>query len=228
MDLRYDTVFLDADDTLFDYPRAEERAFSRTCARFGLADTPGLRDSYRRINREQWRLLERGETDPATLRIERFRLLFEETGDRLDPAAVGDVYVEELSLGADLLPGAREICEYLVKRYLLVIVTNGLADVQRSRLARSGLGELVADLVISEEAGASKPDPRIFEYACGRIGRIDRGRMIMVGDSLESDIRGGAAFGIHTCWFNPRGNENSTDLKPTYEIRTLEELGRIL
>lgn len=228
MDLRYDTVFIDADDTLFDYPRAEERAFSRTCARFGLADTPELRAAYRRINREQWRLLERGETDQATLRVERFRLLFEETGDRLDPEAVGKTYVEELSLGADLLPGAREICGYLAERYLLAMVTNGLADVQRSRLALSGLGDLVADLVISEEAGASKPDPRIFEYACGRTGRNDRGRMIMVGDSLESDIRGGAAFGIDTCWFNPRGIGNPTELRPTYEIRDLAELRRIL
>ncbi len=224
----YDTVFLDADDTLFDYPRAEDRAFSRTCARFGLADTPELRDSYRRINREQWRLLERGGTDQATLRIERFRLLFEETGDRLDPAAVGGAYVEELSQGADLLPGAREICVYLAERYLLAIVTNGLADVQRSRLALSGLGDLVADLVISEEAGFSKPDPRIFEYACGRIGRTDRGRMVMVGDSLESDIRGGAAFGIDTCWYNPRGLERPAEPNPTYEIRDLEDLRRIL
>ncbi len=228
MDLRYDTVFLDADDTLFDYPRAEERAFSRTCARFGLADTPELRDSYRRINREQWRRLERGETDQATLRVERFRLLFEETGDRLDPAAVGGAYVEELSRGADLLPGAREICGYLARRYFLAIVTNGLADVQRSRLARSGLEGLVGALVISEEAGASKPDPRIFEYACARIGRNDRGRMVMVGDSLESDIRGGAAFGIDTCWYNPRGLERPEDLRPTYEIRALEELRNIL
>ena len=228
MQRRYDTVFLDADDTLFDYPRAESRAFSRTCARFGLADTPELRDSYRRINREQWRRLERGETDQATLRVERFSLLFEETGDRLDPAAVGGAYVEELSLGADLLPGAREICEYLARRYLLAIVTNGLADVQRSRLALSGLGDLVADLVISEESGASKPDPRIFEYACGRIGRTDRGRMVMVGDSLDSDIRGGAAFGIDTCWYNPRGLERTAAPSPTYEIRDLKDLTKIL
>jgi 2-haloacid dehalogenase len=228
MPRRYDTVFLDADDTLFDYPRAEGRAFSRTCARFGLADTPELRESYRRINREQWKLLERGGTDQATLRIERFRLLFEETGHRLDPEAVGGAYVEELSLGSDLLPGAREICEYLARRYLLLIVTNGLADVQRSRLALSGLGDLIADLVISEEAGVSKPDPRIFEHACGRIGRTDRGRMVMVGDSLESDIRGGAAFGIDTCWFNPRGLERPADLNPTYEIRDLSELRSIL
>ncbi|HOX11551.1 MAG TPA: YjjG family noncanonical pyrimidine nucleotidase [Spirochaetia bacterium] len=228
MPRRYDTVFIDADDTLFDYPRAEERAFSRTCVRFGLSDTPELRAAYRRINREQWKLLERGGTDQATLRVERFRLLFEETGDRLDPAAVGGAYVEELSQGADLLPGAREICGYLAERYLLAIVTNGLADVQRSRLALSGLGDLVAALVISEEAGTSKPDPRIFEYACGRVGRTDRGRMLMVGDSLESDIRGGTAFGIDTCWYNPRGMENPTELRPTYEIRYLAELRSIL
>ncbi len=228
MPRRYQTVFIDADDTLFDYPRAEERAFSRTCGRFGLAETPELRAAYRRINRDQWRRLERGETDQRTLRTERFRLLFEETRDRLDAEAVGTAYVEELSLGADLLPGAREICEYLAARYALAIVTNGLADVQRSRLALSGLQEFIADLVISEEAGASKPDPRIFEYARGRIGRPEREGMIMVGDSLESDIRGGAAFGIDTCWFNPVGVPNPTELRPTYEIRDLGELRRIL
>ena len=220
----YDTVLIDADDTLFDYPRAEEQAFSRTCERFGLADSPELRAAYREINREQWRRLERGETDQETLRTERFRLLFQRTGDDADAEAVGRAYVEELSAGAYLLPGAQEICAYLAERCVLVLVTNGLREVQRSRLALSPIRDRFTALVISEEAGASKPDPRIFEYACELLGMPDRSRMIMIGDSLESDIRGGVSFGIDTCWFNPAGLPNPTEWRPTYVIRDLEEL----
>ena len=109
-----------------------------------------------------------------------------------------------------------------------VVVTNGIKEVQRSRIGRSPLEPYFSDLVISEEAGSSKPSPAIFEHACARLGFHDKDRMIMVGDSLSSDIRGGVNFGIDTCWFNPGSKANDSGLRPTYEIRELSELRTIL
>ena len=103
-----------------------------------------------------------------------------------------------------------------------------IAEVQRSRLAKSALHDIVPHIIISEEGGLSKPDPRIFEYAMKILGYPRRDTVLMVGDSLSSDIRGGINAGIDTCWYNPHGARCSGDFTPTYEIRTLHELRQLL
>ena len=106
----------------------------------------------------------------------------------------------------------------------MVVLTNGLPEVQRQRLAGSAIRTYLAGLVISGEVGAAKPDPRIFDAAFEVMGRPEREEVLMVGDSLTSDIAGGKAHGIDTCWFNPQGNPRTLEVKPRYEIRSLREL----
>jgi 2-haloacid dehalogenase len=103
-------------------------------------------------------------------------------------------------------------------------VTNGLADVQRPRLARSAIGALFDTVVVSEEVGVAKPDARIFEHALRQLGHDDRSTVLMVGDSLASDIQGGCNAGMQTCWLNPSGAANGTAIEPTFEIASLAEL----
>lgn len=225
---KYEQVLIDADETLFDFRKAETWALDRACARFGVAATQTLAASYDEINRSLWRALERGETDQETLKTERFRILFRGAGLDIDPTDFGLAFIEGLSSAAFLLPGAEEICAYLGGKYALVLVTNGIREVQRSRLERSSLRDSFDAVAISEEAGSSKPDPGIFEYACGLTGKRDKDRMIMIGDSLGSDILGGIRFGIDTCWFNRAAVRNETEILPVYEVESLEELRTIL
>jgi 2-haloacid dehalogenase len=105
-----------------------------------------------------------------------------------------------------------------------MIITNGLRDVQRPRIAKSAIGGCFAGVVISEEVGASKPDGRIFEVAFERMGCPRKEDVLIVGDSLSSDMQGGSDYGIDTCWFNPQKKPRDPDVEIDYEIRDLREL----
>lgn len=226
----YEVVFIDLDETLLDFYQAEKQALRLAFGQFGLAYSERAVLEYDEINAGVWRKLERGEIDQETLKVERFRLLLNRLHADADPAAFSALYLQELGKGVFLLPGAEETCAYLGGKYALVVVTNGIKDVQRSRIGRSPLEPYFSELIISEEAGSSKPAPAIFEYACRKLGFSDKDKdtMIMVGDSLSSDIRGGANFGMDTCWFNPGLRANDSGLQPTYEIQALPELRTIL
>ena len=137
-------------------------------------------------------------------------------------------YLEHLSRGTDLIDGAEAVLERLSARAGMVLVTNGLQDVQRSRFARSTIGGYFRDLVISEEVGAAKPDGRIFDAAFRALGNPRKEEVLMIGDSLSSDIRGGADYGIDTCWFNPEGKPREGEIEIRYEIRRLSELPPIV
>jgi len=181
----YEVVFLDADETLFDFRRAEKWALAQA---FG---TRGL-----------------------------------ELGEKRE-AAYGDLYAACLAKASFLLPGAEELCARLASGRRLAIVTNGIAEVQRTRLASSPIARYIEALVVSEEVGSSKPDPGIFEAACERVGHRDKSRILMVGDSLALDIKGGIAFGVDTCWYNPRGLPGDPAVAPSYEARNFDEVAAI-
>lgn len=117
---------------------------------------------------------------------------------------------------------------YNYKDYRLAIVTNGLKDVQNNRIRKSTIAKYFEDIVISEEVELSKPDPKIFELSLNNIKHTDKNKVLIVGDSLTSDIQGGINFGVDTCWFNPNKVSNETGIKPTYEISNLMKLKDIL
>jgi YjjG family noncanonical pyrimidine nucleotidase len=175
-----------------------------------------------------WLAFERGEVSAEQLRVERFRRLF----DALDLALAADHfserYLARLGERADLIDGAEELLGRLHGQVHMVVITNGLQTVQRSRLAHSTLSPYLADIVISEEVGAAKPDRRIFDAAFEKMDHPARQEVLIVGDSLTSDIEGGNQYGIDTCWYNPRGLPHSPEIEATYEIRALDELPGII
>ncbi len=232
----YELLLLDADETLFDFRKAEAFALEGAFAERGLAATPETVARYDAINKDIWRRLERGEIDQARLKIERFALLFADMGVGLDAADFSGLYLAWLGRGSFLLPGAEELCAYLATKYRLAIVTNGIAAVQRPRFEASPIRRHFEAIVISEEVGAAKPRPEIFERACAAMGFFDKSRVLMIGDSLSSDIAGGIAYGIDTCWLNPgKTAADSADapamakaLAPTYVVSGLAELKALL
>jgi YjjG family noncanonical pyrimidine nucleotidase len=157
------------------------------------------------------------------LKVHRFELLFEKIGLALEPRLFSDRYSENLGQFADLIDGAEEVVRSLHGKVEMVLITNGLAAVQRSRLARSPLERYFADVVISEEVGVSKPDAGIFDVAFEGMGHPEKKDVLIVGDSLTSDMRGGIEYGIDTCWFNPERRPRK-GVAVRYEIRRLQEL----
>ena len=226
--MEYKWLLFDADGTLFDFDRAEASALCKTLEQFGVPFTPERLTAYQRINNQLWRALEDGLITPGDLKVRRFESFFEELQLDLSPHSFSLAYLEQLGTCSELIAGAVEILKELHTRYQLAIVTNGLKSVQRSRLACSLIRDYIAEMVVSEEVGASKPDQAIFDAAFERIGRPPKSEALMIGDSLTSDMEGGYRYGVDTCWYNPTNQSQSADLKITYQIGNLAELADIL
>ena len=228
MTTRYPWLLFDADDTLFDYRRAETTALREAFEAEGHPFQPAWLAVYQRLNAAAWRELEAGRLTSEQLRVRRFADLSAELGLALDPTGFSSTYLRHLARQSHLVDGALEVVDALRASRRVAVITNGLPDVQRPRLAASALAGKVAPVVISDEVGVAKPDPAIFRIALERMGHPAPSEVLVIGDSLSSDIAGGAAAGIDTCWYNPGGRSRADVPTPTYEIRRLEELLAIL
>lgn len=225
MDLsKYKIILFDADNTLFDFSRAEREALSDTLRASGIEPTEERIEAYIAINDRLWKRLERGEIEKDALREERFRELCEVFSFSASVSKLAGDYVEFLSRKAYLLEGAEEICRSLAEKYRLYIVTNGIKTVQERRFSACELKPFFEDLFISEELGFEKPHRSYFDAVAARISDFSPEHALIVGDSLTSDMRGGVNYGIDTCWYNPNGVENKQKLPITYQIRALGDL----
>lgn len=220
--MNYTWLLFDADDTLFDFPQAEANALKWTLEQSGLPTRPEFFKIYARCNQQVWKEFERGEVTSVELRVKRFRLFLDETHLPGDPETFSPLYLRNLGLGADLLPGAEAVVRAVKERFRLALVTNGLKEVQRPRLERSALKDCFEKVFVSDEMGVAKPSAAYFDAVFGAIGQPPKETVLMIGDSLTSDMQGGVDYGISTCWYNPKGK--TTVLPITYQITHLEEL----
>jgi 2-haloacid dehalogenase len=224
----YPWLWFDADGTLFDFNRAEGIALQKT---FQSVNTPfeeGYLDIYRRINQQLWQALEQREMVSAVLPVRRFELLLETLNLTGSPSQMSAAYLEHLALCTELIDGAYDVLHTLQGTCRFAIVTNGLQAVQKSRLAHSRIRDYITELIISEEVGTAKPQPAFFAAAFARTGYPAKSDVLIVGDSLTSDIHGGVNYGVDTCWYNPTAEPRPDDLPITYEITHLRELLNVL
>ncbi len=222
---RYAWILLDADGTLFDYDLAESVALAASFADMDLPWVPDHLETYRRINGEHWLALERGETTPGRIKVARFESLFDAIGCEADAAAFSRRYLARLARCCELIDGSDSVVARLARTSRLAVITNGLSEVQRPRIAASPLEPYLDHIIISEEVGSAKPEPGIFEAAFAAMGDPAKQDVLMVGDSLSSDIAGGNAFGIDTCWFNPDAAPLDREgVRATFTISRLERL----
>ena len=225
MTMKYKVILFDADDTLFDFKKSERHAFKDTMVDFGFEYDEKIHlNCYHEINETIWKEFERGEITQQKLKVERFLRLKDKLQAEFDAEEFARKYMHHLSHASFIYPESLELMKKLHGRLKLAIITNGLTDVQTRRIRNAPLGEFFDEIVISEEVRISKPDPEIFSYTLEKLKHHDHESVLMVGDSLHSDIKGGEDYGIDTCWYNPASKENSTEITPTYEIRNLMEI----
>ena len=221
-------LFLDLDDTILDFHKAERIAISKTFQTFGLEPTEAVLDRYHVINRQHWERLEKGELTREQVLQGRFEVLFREMGRRADAAAIARTYEHNLSIGHYFLPGAREALDALGKHCRLYLASNGTASVQQGRLTSAGLYPVFEKVFVSQELGFNKPSIEFFNACTRQIPGYDPKKAMMVGDSLTSDIQGGINAGMATCWVNPTHAPGRPDIRPDYEITALSELEGLL
>lgn len=227
--MKYELLLFDADGTLFDYTRAESWSLEQAFSKQNLPYSQTTLKQYGNINYKIWQEFEQGLISPTELQVERFRRLASSLAIDTDPTALSDSYLEALARAGFLLPGAEELLAELSTTHTLALITNGLEAVQWGRLAVSGIRSYFSQITISESVGYQKPDPRIFDVLFQDLGWQNRRSSLIIGDSLTSDMPGGIAAGIDTCWYNPGLKKTAPeDLDITYTIADLSELPAIV
>ena len=221
-------LFLDADDTLFDFHKSERQALLSTFKLLEIEPNEESLALYSEINRLNWKMLERKEITRSELRVKRYAMFLEQIGSSVSPERAADIYEVELAKGHFFIEGAEELVASLSQSYKLYITSNGFVSTQKGRLASSGIGKYLSGVFISQELGADKPDARYFDACFAQIPNCKKEETLILGDSLTSDILGGKNAGITTVWFNPKGEAGREDIQPDYEIRHLSELPALL
>lgn len=231
MPKRYTTLLLDADETIFDFLRGERTSLRRVLADRGLPHDEGVLALYHEINDGLWHAFERKEITKDALKRERFARLARECGfpPSLDADEINDAYLTLLGESDYLLPGAREFL-YNLKNggYDLVLITNGVARTQLRRLEKSGLGTQFSHVFISEALGAQKPLRAFFDAVLDAVDESDPRKLLVIGDSLASDIQGAVNAGLDCVWYNPKEQPNDRDLPVTKEAKTYAEIEAFL
>ena len=223
--MRYRAILFDADETLFDFQAGNRIAVNQLMDELGYLD-PDRYEQYEAINLECWAALEKGILSHAQLQVARFVRFFDRYPVPGDPRRAAERFVELLGQQSILLPHALETVARVAERLPVAIVTNGITAIQRSRMALSPLKDYVTEVVISEEVGVSKPRPGIFEIALDRLG-VKAGEALMVGDGVNSDIRGANNALIDACWYNPEGKTLPEGVHAEYVISDIRQCAAI-
>lgn len=223
--MKYTTLLLDADDTIFDFPKCEYAALKATLTHAGEAMTQEVYESFSAINTRLWKEFEKNQITRSELRVERFRELIEKCFDgRKNAVQLADDYVEQLSSQAILIDGALEAVAQLSSVFSLYIITNGLKTVQRGRFAKTEVSRFIKKLYISDELNAQKPRKEFFDIVLADIEEQDKRKILVVGDSLTSDMQGGRNAGLDTCLYDPQNKAVMPDARCDYHICDLREL----
>ncbi|MCP2001769.1 UNVERIFIED_ORG: 5'-nucleotidase [Buttiauxella agrestis ATCC 33320] len=222
--MNWDWILFDADETLFTFDAfgGLQRMFLDYSVTFTAEDF----QDYQAVNKPLWVDYQNGAISALQLQHQRFL----GWSERLSVPA-GDLNAAFLNAMAEIcvpLPGAVSLLNALKDKVKIGIITNGFTALQQIRLERTGLRDYFDLLVISELVGVAKPDRKIFDYTFEQMGHPPRDRVMMVGDTAESDILGGMNAGIATCWLNAHGRSLPEGISPTWEVTTLNELERLL
>lgn len=203
---KYTTVFVDADETLFDFHRGEKEALKNTLIILGIEWKENFSEIYKEENQKAWISYECNEITRDEMKIKRFQTFFDKAGLNVTKPLeeVNDTYISNLSQCGYLLDGANDFLKKLTTIAKVYITTNGLFKTQNNRFKVSGLDKAVHGIYISEKMGCNKPAKEYFEYIFAQLNITDKSKVIILGDSLTSDMQGGKNAGISTCLYDPR------------------------
>ena len=220
----YSHILIDMDDTLFDFQRAQDSCFRDVLRYYSEEYTTEKYNRYSAINHSLWRLAENQIMRREDVQCQRFIDFFAELNKTVNGEDANRVFQDSLAKQAWLIPEATDVCRILSKNHILAIITNGIADTQYQRLNTSAISCFFSEIIVSEAVGFEKPNVLFFKKAFDLLHFYDTSKMLVVGDSLTSDIRGARNVGIDSCWYNPNKQLPVADCQPTYIISELKEL----
>lgn len=223
------TLFIDADDTLLDFDKAESRAIYKTFEHYNLLQFDGIIESYKRNNLKAWKEFELGKIERDDISTIRFAWVFSEFGiEGIDLNEINKYYWSHLAQGADVLDGAREFLQEVYKDNDLYVITNGTEFIQTSRFKLADMFKYFKKRYISEVLNTRKPAKEFFDYIEKDLNGIDRTSSYVIGDSLSSDIQCGINANVKTIWLNLENKQNEKGIIPTYEVHSFDELLKLI
>jgi len=220
----YDYFLFDLDQTLLNFNKGSRKAIKESCALFNIPYSLKFYNRYEKINLKYWHMLEKGEVTQEELTFLRFKEFFEKEKMDTDPVKFNRTYMENLSCQHYPMPYMRITLKKLQEKgKKIYLVSNGVAFIQKRRLELSGLDKIFDDCFISGIIGYSKPDKEYFDYVFDKL-KISKEKTLLVGDSLNADIKGAVNYGIDSCWITKDNSVNNTNIRPTYRINSLKGL----
>ena len=229
---RYKNLFIDLDDTIYDFSSASREAFMET---YELLHYDRFFDSfnhyysiYEPYNLELWHIYGEGKITKEELNKRRYSYPLEVVG--IKDQELADTFCRE-ALGRiptknRLIDGAIELLEYLSPKYNMYILSNGFKELQSHKMRTAGIDKYFDALILSEDIGVNKPNRELYEYALEKTGsKLEES--IMIGDMFETDIVGAANIGMKQIYFNPKKKESHT-FAPTYMVTELLHIKDIL
>lgn len=237
----YEIILWDIDDTLIDFKASEKMALRSCFAEYGVELSDEDIDVYSNINHNYWKLLEQGKVVKTEMLVQRFVDFIEclkqsETEVACKGVKQPDIDGADINMKYQLALGdypvmyedALAICTELKGKKRQYAVTNGTIVAQEKKLKNTGLDQIFEQIFISDEVGYQKPDVRFFQHCFENISDFHIESVLLIGDSLSSDMKGGNLAGVDCCWANMRNEEKPEDLRIDYEIHKLKELRDIL
>ena len=222
--MKYDWILFDVDNTLLDFDGAAHGAFHSTLEELGVPCLPHYFEEYTRINKGVWGEFDEGKISQDQIRTLRFERFFSKISVSADATQFNEVYLAQLIQYSELIEGARPLLNQLASQVSMGIITNGMKESQRPRLKKTDITHFFEVIVVSDEIGVSKPHPQFFEHALKQMPLPNPEKILVVGDNLHTDIKGGNGVGLQTCWFNPKQGGNETPIQPDFEIHRLDDL----
>lgn len=227
--MAYNCLLIDLDDTLLSFKASEKESIEKVFEKYNIPATEENVNIYQRINEELWVDFENGRIKKFVIEKTRFQKFGEAVGIVIENAEMMNRdYISFLRDSAILIDGALEFLEEIEEIVTIAIVTNGIEAVQQNRLKLSGIAAFVDGVFTSEKVGFNKPNSQIFNIAMKSLGIETNRKVLVVGDRLNSDIKGGINAGLDTCWLNFDGVQNDTTIKPKYEARDFTQLKAII
>ena len=226
----YKYILWDVDGTVLDFLASESYAIRFLFKKYNIGEcSDEMLKMYSAINVKYWQILERGEMTKPEILVGRFREFFDIIGvDTSIAESFNQDYQVTLGDHIEFVKDAEEILLSQKDKYTIAAVTNGTKIAQAKKLRLSGLDEIFDDIFISENIGVEKPNIEFFDYVFEKLGITDKKEVLLIGDSLTSDMKGGFIAGIDTCWFNPKHTPNLSEIPITYEIDELIKITNIV
>src|ERR1035437_446037 len=225
--MSYKILLFDLDDTLLDFEANETDSLNKLFQQHGYTFSDELFQVYNSVNKQLWADYENGKIVLDDVLNSRFSKTMSRLGEVVDGKEWEDQYRELLGNGCQLIDGAMELCQSLSASNRLFVVANGITRTQIKRLKQSGLYEFFEDIFDSQSIGFQKPSIEFFDYVMSHIKDFCIDEALMIGDSLNSDIKGGLLAGIDTCWINRKAQKYSAEIQSTYMVTSLAELYNI-